>query len=478
MASPSPLFMKYHDRYEQTRAQYGGRRLPDFTQASNESDQNLTARSTRFGNGKVRVQSRISRETPSVLSTPPYRVSSETARALEKVLPKAVLPSPTKTEPELPRYPITRNANSKPLVQNHADMPICLPGKSEAQPTATLPLPEVPNLTELVAGVYDNSTPIFDTKKYQASRFAWAYQAGENTDRVSLPDADEATPKYDQKKLLASIRSLENKVAELQHQQAESEHTIQYLRQKAFEAESKGRSAGRRSDSALGSVSGGSDAGEDKSGVEYRNLMIEKNRKSSETPAAEPQLTLPGIMARNNTLNEIALVYQENLKTVTQERESAVAQLGTAYYTNEQLKMQNKDLEAEVLELRGNVAELIAYQEESSIGFEADPDMTAKDAECDRIMAQREQADNTRQRIKASLRARREQVTEPIPDLPPCIFPISHNHQDSQPASTANEEPKVTIDDVSLDLSYQSNVPVSLSISIRSELQKLTCGRT
>ena len=253
MASHSPLFMKFHNGYEQELAQYG-HRAPDFTQGFSESDENLTARSTRFGNGKARIQSRKPREIRSVRSPTPHRVTSETARALNKVLPPVKQISPNKT----------------------------------AQPTTTLPLPEVPNLTELVAGVCDYSTPVFDTKKYQNSRFAWANQVGENTDRVSLPDTDEATPKYDQKKLLASVRSLENKVAELQHLLAESANTNQYLRQKAFEAESKVRGTGTRSDSALGSISGGSDAGEDKSDVEYRKLMIEKDRKSSETLCRAP----------------------------------------------------------------------------------------------------------------------------------------------------------------------------------------------
>lgn len=292
MASPSPLILKSRlasgDGHDLDLSAYE-RHFPDFSQGSIESDQNLTARSTRFGNGKARVQSRTSRETPSVLSTPTPRLASDVARKHDPLLPRFVKGSSlSKTEPQLPRpsqkIPTTRHATSRPLVQHQADMPVYLPGKSEAQSTTTLPLPEVPNLTELVAGVYDDGTPVFsDNKKCYASRFASASQAGENTNQVSLPDVDKLTPKYDEKKLLASIRSLENKVAELEHHQAESEHTIHYLRQKAFEAESKGRSAGRRSDSALGSISGGSDAGEDKSDGEYRKLMIEKNRKSSKT---------------------------------------------------------------------------------------------------------------------------------------------------------------------------------------------------
>lgn len=165
-------------------------------------------------------------------------------------------------------------------------------------------------------------------------------------------------------------------------------------------------------------------------------------------------------MAQNVELNRNLLAYQEDLKTVTQQHADANMQLEATSCSNEQLEQQNQDLHAQVYELRRNVEQLMAYQEKSTIGFEADPDMTAKDRECDRIMYQREQAANTRQRIKASLRARREQVSEPIPNLPPLIFPTSNNNQESQESqltSYTHQEPKVTIDDVSLDLSYQSN---------------------
>lgn len=215
---------------------------PVVTQGFSESDENWTARSTRFGNGKARIRRPVRSPTP-------IPVSSECARALDKVLPP-----------------------SKKLAQIKS-----------AQPTTTLPLPEVPNLTELVAGVRDDRPRIFDSTRFPFPPLVRANPVGENTDRVSPPNTDEATPKYDQKKLLASIHSLETKVAELKHLLAEAANTNQYLRQKAFEAESKIRGTGVRSDSALGSISGGSDAGEDKSDAEYRKLMIEKDRKSAET---------------------------------------------------------------------------------------------------------------------------------------------------------------------------------------------------
>ena len=165
-------------------------------------------------------------------------------------------------------------------------------------------------------------------------------------------------------------------------------------------------------------------------------------------------------MSENVELNRIVLAYQEDLKTVTQQHKDAVMQLEATARSNEQLEQENKDFQAEIYMLRGHIDKLMAHQERSTISFEADPDMTAKDAECDRIMYEREQAANTRQRIKASLRARREQVSEPIPDIPPLIFPISDDNREnreSQPTSYTPQEPKITIDDVSMDLSYASN---------------------
>lgn len=247
-----------------------------------ENDQNLTKGSTRFGNGKARVQSRRNRETTSQTPTPQPRI-------LNKLLsPRKQIP-PTNTEPQLPKYPTAQNKISEPLVQYRSDTPLSPPpARSFAQPTTTLPLPEVPNLTQLVGGVNDHSASLFNSPKNQISRFAGANQFGENTDRVTPPKTDDATPKYDEKKLRASIHTLENKVAQLQHLLAESEHNVQYLRQKAIEAENKGIRARGRSDSALGSVSGGSEAGEEKPDVEHRKLMIEKNRKSIQTLCREP----------------------------------------------------------------------------------------------------------------------------------------------------------------------------------------------
>lgn len=132
-------------------------------------------------------------------------------------------------------------------------------------------------------------------------------------------------------------------------------------------------------------------------------------------------------------------------------------QLEAAALSNEQLEKQNKDLAKQVYELKKYITEMKSYQEKSTTSFEADPNMSAIDAEWERIMYEREQTTNTRLRMQEALRAHPEQVSEPVPDIQPLISPISDDSRESQPASCTHQEPKITIDDVSMDLSYQSN---------------------
>lgn len=188
------------------------------------------------------------------------------------------------------------------------------------------------------------------------------------------------------------------------------------------------------------------------------------------------------MQSRYNSLQHDASVYESNLETVTKARDAAVKQLAAAYLTNEeskaqtdalaeevaQLKRQNHVLNEENLQLRNNVEELIANQEDSTVDFTANPDMTAKDLECDRIMEQRERAARSRQTIKKVLKPREEYDSVPVQNFPELIPEISEPVRDipqpagdapeSQPtpngAASSGQPCKVTIDDVSLDLSY------------------------
>lgn len=67
-----------------------------------------------------------------------------------------------------------------------------------------------------------------------------------------------------------------------------------------------------------------------------------------------------------NTMNQAASESQINLDRITQERDSAVSQLGVAYFTLEQLKADNQNLRERNSMLKRSVDELIANQDDTT----------------------------------------------------------------------------------------------------------------
>ena len=65
-----------------------------------------------------------------------------------------------------------------------------------------------------------------------------------------------------------------------------------------------------------------------------------------------------------NSASRKASVSQITIKTLTQERESAVAQLGVAYFTTEQLKSENEQLKEENMRLQAEISQLQAKSED------------------------------------------------------------------------------------------------------------------
>ena len=151
-------------------------------------------------------------------------------------------------------------------------------------------LPDMPNLSELVSGVFHDGTPVFSRHSTpRASRFASSSKASEAAARgpnhvavneIPVPDDENA--------IFISLRLLQEKVADLEKDRAETQNTIQDLQHKnqMLEAEKAERRRRQRSDSALGSSDSGSD-GDQRSST--RKLIIEKNRKS------QPHLSPPNV---------------------------------------------------------------------------------------------------------------------------------------------------------------------------------------
>ena len=207
----------------------------------------LTARSTRFGSG---------RNQPKQESLPSK--FSSTREFMQNTIQRK------SSEP-----------NERPQA-NGTLSPTPNPGTQQS-----FALPDMPNLSELVSGVFHDGTPVFSRhSKTRASRFASSSHAqaaaarGPNHAAVSeipVPDEENA--------IFISLRLLQEKVADLEKDRAETQNTIQYLRHEnqMLEAEKAERRRRQRSDSALGSSDSGSD-GDERSSA--RKLVIEKNRKS------------------------------------------------------------------------------------------------------------------------------------------------------------------------------------------------------
>ena len=138
-------------------------------------------------------------------------------------------------------------------------------------------LPDLPNISELVSGVYEDGTPVFSRHgKSRASRFTSA--SGHTGNRQDYVGVNEIPVPADEQAIFLSLKLLQDKVATLEKSKAEAENVVQDLQQRnrTLESEKTDRRRALRSDSALGITD--SDGGNEDGGSQ-RKLLIEKNRK-------------------------------------------------------------------------------------------------------------------------------------------------------------------------------------------------------
>ena len=138
-------------------------------------------------------------------------------------------------------------------------------------------LPDLPNISELVSGVYEDGTPVFTRHgKSRASRFVSS--TGQPGKRRDYAGVSEIPIPADEQAIFLSLKLLQDKVATLEKANAEAENAIQGLKDKNQVLENEKVNARRapRSDSALGITEsdGGNEIADSR-----RKLSVEKKRK-------------------------------------------------------------------------------------------------------------------------------------------------------------------------------------------------------
>jgi hypothetical protein len=116
-------------------------------------------------------------------------------------------------------------------------------------------LPDLPNLTELVSGVFEDGTPVFSKTAPARSRFSAPPNGSRRPQHIPV----EGVPiPEEEKAIFSALQLLQDKVAQMEHERAEAEKRIeeQDLELIELRATAQAQEKLRRSDSAQDSDSG------------------------------------------------------------------------------------------------------------------------------------------------------------------------------------------------------------------------------
>ncbi|OKL56376.1 hypothetical protein UA08_08269 [Talaromyces atroroseus] len=227
-------------------------------------------------------------------------------------------------------------------------------------------LPDLPNISELVSGVYEDGTPVFTRQaKPRTTRFVSPpiADADASQSRAHLPLENVPIPD-DEKALFVSLKLLQDKVADLEFAKSEAEKKLDDARQENHGLKvEKARRQKEQYDRLK--LFGGED------GDQVRgNTKIMQDRNSRQTP--NKVILLTGVLTHNSELEAVNLalqnrldiadrkiqVHESALKSLAQERDSAVTQLGVAYLNTQDTHKENEKLKNENTELKSQITKL------------------------------------------------------------------------------------------------------------------------
>ncbi|KAI9879505.1 MAG: hypothetical protein M1830_008381 [Pleopsidium flavum] len=216
----------------------------------------------------------------------------------------------------------------------------------------SFPLSELAPLSDICSGLNRDGSPVLARHgRSRSSRFVSA--TGSQVGSKGEPGhagVDDMVVLDIEKDILRSLNFLQDRVASLEHREADGERMMQDLKQEnvTLKAGMTEKERRRRADSALGSMDGGSEDG---------NMMargqgkwaVQQNRLES---------TITTIQGNLRTANARASILESTNKLLKQDRDSAVSQLRVAYETSEELKEENEMLQKESHDLKSQLAQL------------------------------------------------------------------------------------------------------------------------
>ncbi|KAL4804234.1 hypothetical protein BDV18DRAFT_166077 [Aspergillus unguis] len=197
-------------------------------------------------------------------------------------------------------------------------------------------LPDLPNLSDLVSGVYEDGTPVY-TRQPRTRTTRFVSPPADATDvsmtREHMP-LDAIPIPEDEKALFVSLRLLQDKVSELERGKNDAEKKLEEMRQEnTFLKGSKPRKRYELEQN------------------DYKkDRLVNENQKLEQTNLALQNKV--DLLERKSDIQETAL------KKLNKERDMAVSQLGVVYLESQDLKSENEALKQEVLKLKAKFVQM------------------------------------------------------------------------------------------------------------------------
>lgn len=259
------------------------------------------------------------------------------------------------------------------------------PNTAQTGTAQSFMLPDIPNLTELVSGVFQDGTPVFSKNTPARSRFTAPNKKGPGRRQPNYIPVDSVPIPEEEKAIIASLQLLQERVAQLETERAEAVKKVEEQELEIIELKAGNRRSGNGS---------GADNDAGKSALKVEKMRLETSVQ-----------TLQKKLERSERKLSISEIEKNRLQ---KERDSMATQLTVAFQNFDELKAEKEALTAENGTLRQEVDSLRA--ENDDLRDQLDREQQNYREETLQLRHQLDRTDNGTQRETASLRAELSRV--------------------------------------------------------------------